>query len=240
MWVPDSDLCTPESPMGCFRVCSTTNSDVHPTKRKHEDSEGIQCTQCSQLTDNARMPAPPDSPPQAQRFPIHGPMSRKAQHRARRISQLLGSSPIKDMLTSPGCLSCASGASTPTINQSDEDAAMQRHAESFGTALVSADLMKRFIADAHMSAGEEDGCRTPSPPRRRNKGCSDSDGWEDSATTGFQPPELCYAPARKKNMARMRTDPPANRHPTALQTQSLLRMQAVLSAEAEETGHLES
>merc|ERR1711937_281609 len=88
------------------------------------------------------MPAPPDSPPQAQRFSVHAPMSRKAQHRARRVSQLLGSSPMKDMLTSPGCLSCASGASTPTIpNRMDEDAAMQQHAESLRTALVSADLM---------------------------------------------------------------------------------------------------
>ena len=213
--------------MGCSRVCCTSNSGAHSTKRKRGESEDMQC---SQLTDNTRMPAPPDSPPQTQRFSIEGPMSRRAQQRAHRVSQLLGSSPMKDTLTSPGCLSCASGASTPTINPIDVDAAMQQRTESLRTALVSADLMKRFIVDAQMSVvGEKDGCRTPSPPRRRNKDCLDSGRWDDSATTGFQPPELCFAPARKKNVARTRTE--ANRHPTALQTASFLRMQAALSVE---------
>ena len=52
-------------------------------------------------------------------------------------------------------------------------------------------------------------CRTPSPPRRRNEDYSDSASWDDSATTGFQPPELCYAPARRKNVARMVMNLPA-------------------------------
>ena len=232
--MPAGDTSTSGAPMGCFRVCCTSNSGAHPTKRKHEASE---LAQCSQLIDDARMPAPPNSPPPAQRFSIQGPMSRRAQHRAHRVSQLLGSSPTKDTLTSPACLSCASGALTPSMNQIDEDAAMHQHPGSLRTALVPADLMNRFIADAHMSVvGEEDGCRTPTPPRRRNKDCLDE--WDDSATTGFRPPELCYAPARKKDVARMKTCPPTNRCPTALQTASFLRMQAALSAEG--TGHLGS
>jgi hypothetical protein len=224
--------------MECERAASQgrpLSPCLRSAKRKHGDELPSECSSTSSTSDTERMPAPIDSPPQAQRFSFKGANPHNSMLRHHRIKQLMGGSPLKESLASPGGMSCASGALTPLVNEADDIAALQQHAQNLKLALNSADLTRR--GPSHMATAlddeDDDGYRTPSPSARAMN--SDILGrWEDSYTTGFQPPELCWAPERKRTATRFRTHPVNINPANTIRSASLVQLQAYLSGQLDD------